>query len=87
MSEVRGELVRWFDDRGFGFLKRDDGDGKDVFVGARDLRVSGIHDPREGQRFVFAVESDSEGRYRAADIRREGSATAARQVFEPVRQR
>jgi cold shock CspA family protein len=57
----QGKIVRWVEDRGFGFVRPDDGDS-DVFVHFRD--VDGPR-PSVGDRVAFDVEVDGMGKRRA----------------------
>jgi cold shock protein len=52
-----GRLKFWNQDRGFGFIKPDDGDS-DVFLHISALKRSGIDDIAEGARLSFEVEAD-----------------------------
>ena len=54
---VTGVVKRWEHDRGFGFIKRDDG-GKDVFVHATALERAGIRGLAEGQKVTFDTAQD-----------------------------
>ena len=45
-------IKTWNHDRGFGFIKRDDGAG-DVFMHAKFLE--GVFRPEEGQRVAFSI--------------------------------
>ena len=50
--------VKFFNDqRGFGFIRPDNGD-KDVFVHATALERAGINDLREGQKVNFDTRND-----------------------------
>ena len=51
---VKGEIVSWFDDRDFGFIKQDDIAFGDIFV-HRNQIVRGA--PRRGARVSFRVET------------------------------
>jgi cold shock protein len=67
-----GTLKMWNPDRGYGFLKSDDG-GPDVFIHISALSAAGI-DPenlRLGERLTFEIESTREGRTRASQVRRD----------------
>ena len=62
-----GTIINWNDDRGFGFIRRDDGAG-DIFAHVKYL--SGIPRPAEGQRVSFdIVQDERSNRDRAAGIR------------------
>jgi CspA family cold shock protein len=50
-----GTVTFYNDDRGFGFLRPDDG-GADVFVHISAFARIGLPAPAEGQRFAFDVE-------------------------------
>jgi CspA family cold shock protein len=65
-----GRVVVYNEDRGFGFIRPDDG-GVDVFIHARDARECGIEQLGIGDRLEFVIEVDARsGKPRAADIRR-----------------
>jgi CspA family cold shock protein len=86
MERKTGELVKWWADRGFGFIAPDRADN-DVFVSADAFDHAGIEAPVSGERFSFVVDTDRHGRPRATDLRREGAAAAAERAFKhaPVR--
>lgn len=69
---VTGTLVAWFDDRGFGFLRRDDGGGS-VFLGASECQRAGI-EARVGDELRFDIERDRQGRLRATNPSRAAAA-------------
>ena len=58
-----GVVTTWNDDRGFGFIKPDDG-GADVFLHFTAV-PRGTTRPYEGQRLTFEVEQDEKGKARA----------------------
>jgi CspA family cold shock protein len=54
--------VKFFNgDRGYGFIKPDDG-GRDVFVHITAVERAGLKDLTEGQRISFEVEPDKKGK-------------------------
>ena len=60
----------WNADRGFGFIKDDSG-GPDMFLHISALQSAGI-DPdniRKGDRLTFDVESTSDGKTKASNVR------------------
>lgn len=57
---VLGEVAWFCEDRGFGFVRPDDG-GADVFVTWHALPGAGFRTLREGQRCSFAREQDQHG--------------------------
>jgi cold shock CspA family protein len=85
MSErLHGKLVKWWADRGFGFIAPDRADN-DVFAGAAAFDHAGIEVPAQRERFSFVIDTDRHGRPRATELRREGVDAAAEQVFNPPR--
>ena len=52
---------RHFVERGYGFIKPDDG-GSDVFVHITAVERAGLMDLTEGQRITFDVEPDKKGK-------------------------
>ena len=55
-------------DRGFGFIGRDD-NAPDVFVHISELRRAGVDRLDVGQRVSFDIETQRDGRLRAAGVR------------------
>ena len=54
--------VKFFNgERGYGFIKPDDG-GRDVFVHITAVERAGLKDLTEGQRITFEVEPDKKGK-------------------------
>ncbi|MCL2918494.1 excalibur calcium-binding domain-containing protein [Shewanella litorisediminis] len=69
----RGKLVRWNDERGFGFIKPElDGTG-DVFIHISSLKQMS-RAPRVGDIIVFQLETSSDGKQQAGIARIEGVA-------------
>jgi cold shock CspA family protein len=62
---VRGTIVSWNEDRGFGFIGRDGG-GTDLFVHIRD--VAGARALPAGTQVEFEEGADKSGRYRATNV-------------------
>jgi cold shock CspA family protein len=77
MNRVRGRLKNWNGDKGYGFIRPDDG-GKDVFVHVKDVGIT-ARSPRQGDVIRYQVMSDGAGRVRAADIEIEGLPRLPRQ--------
>lgn len=61
VDEEKTGVVKWFNDqKGFGFIKRDDG-GKDVIAVAKDIQVNGYKTLAEGQKVIFTLYVDAKG--------------------------
>jgi len=70
MIQARGTLVRWMEEKGFGFIRPDDG-SKDVFVHIRDFgNIS--RTPKVGDIIRYQPAHDGTGKFRAADVHIEG---------------
>jgi CspA family cold shock protein len=54
---LTGHLVKWTDDRGFGFIQPDDG-GNDVFVHISAVERAGLRTLNEGQKITYELEQD-----------------------------
>lgn len=66
---LSGRVVVYNPDRGFGFIRPDDG-GADLFVHIKDARAGGIEDLAVGDQLQFLIERDERsGKPRAAEIR------------------
>lgn len=60
MSTREQGTVKWFsNDKGFGFIQRED--GPDVFVHFRAINGEGYRSLREGQRVEFSVTQGQKG--------------------------
>ena len=64
---LEGRLKSWNDDRGFGFIRPDDG-GPDVFVHIKAL-PRGVGRPAVVLKLSFAIEQGPQGKPRAAVVR------------------
>jgi CspA family cold shock protein len=65
---LTGTVKTWVDERGFGFIRPDDG-GNDVFVHIKEFEAAGLGMPTEGDRVSYEVESDRRsGRPRAVRL-------------------
>jgi cold shock protein len=52
-----GTVKKWIPDRGFGFIRRDDG-LPDVFVHVNEVQRAGLSDLQVGQRLSFDIQPD-----------------------------
>jgi CspA family cold shock protein len=66
MSTTQTGTVRFFNERGYGFIIPDAGQG-DVFVHAD--AVVGIYEPTSGDKVTFEVGTGRDGRPRAKQVR------------------
>ncbi|KAJ9457233.1 Cold shock domain-containing protein 4 [Diplonema papillatum] len=62
-----GKVVRWLDNKGFGFIQRADNDAE-VFVHQTSIRMRGFRSLAEQQDVEFDVETDHMGREKAINV-------------------
>ncbi|CAE8694618.1 unnamed protein product [Polarella glacialis] len=63
-----GVMLRWNDDKGFGFIKPDDDDGPDLFAHVSQL-LDGEGSVRDGDAVRFKMEyDDRKGKDRATNV-------------------
>lgn len=60
MARETGKVVRWMDDKGFGFIQPDSG-GKDVFVHHSSIEGGGFKTLSEGERVEYERVDDPKG--------------------------
>lgn len=72
--KLKGKIHKWNDERGFGFIKPDAGDGE-VFFHIKSFRNSSAR-PKEGMAVHFELTEDSQGRKQASHVRVAGSAAS-----------
>ncbi|WP_347988770.1 cold shock domain-containing protein [Methylomonas sp. AM2-LC] len=65
----KGVLKTWKDDRGFGFIKPDNGD-KDIFVHISSLKDLARR-PNRGEALYYEVVEDGDGKLKAINVRTE----------------
>jgi cold shock CspA family protein len=67
---VKGILKTWKEDRGFGFIKPDDG-GKDIFIHISALKGVSRR-PITGDVIYYQIAKDNRGKYKAINAQIEG---------------
>lgn len=67
---VKGVLKTWKEDRGFGFVKPDDG-GKDIFIHISALNTVSRR-PTTGDVIYYQIAKDNRGKYKAINAQIEG---------------
>ena len=75
---VHGTLIKWNDDRGFGFIRPAKGDSE-VFVHISAFPREGGR-PLVGELISFEIEDGKDGRQRAVGVMRPGQRTKAKQA-------
>ncbi len=78
MERITGTVEFFKDDKGFGFIRPDDG-SKDVFVHHSVIQMDGFKTLKRGDKVEFEITEDAKGP-RASNVRRvSGGAQASRQ--------
>jgi len=72
----RGTLVRWNDEKGFGFIKPEAGNDQDVFIHISALKHM-ARKPQVGDEIVFHRENQPDGKVKAIKASIEGVAVIA----------
>ncbi len=72
-TENKGFLKTWKDDRGFGFIKPDDG-SDDIFIHISALAASSRR-PFRGDTIFYQIEHSDDGKTKAVEARIEGVET------------
>jgi cold shock protein len=73
---ARGTVVRLIRDRGFGFIRLED--GSEVFFHHSSMSPGEFDSLQDGEELELSVEQDPRGRgSRAANVRRAGTASSA----------
>jgi cold shock CspA family protein len=68
-----GCVTYWNPERGFGFVKPDDGIGDSRFVHFSQIRKTGLSELSRGQRVSYALGPDRNGRAMAVNVELIGS--------------
>ena len=79
-TESKGVLKTWKDDRGFGFIKPDDG-SDDIFIHISALKGSERR-PYRGEIIFYQIEHTDDGKSKAVNARIESVGASAQQKVE-----
>ncbi|RZK33080.1 MAG: cold-shock protein [Hymenobacter sp.] len=74
---IHGNLIKWNDDRGFGFVSSPQ-NADEIFIHISMFPRDGIR-PKIGELISFEVETEKNGKKRAVNVIRPGSAASRRQ--------
>lgn len=80
--ETKGVLKTWKDDRGFGFIKPDDG-SDDIFIHISALKGF-VRRPYRGDVIFYEVEQSDDGKSKAVNARIEGVAVYSEESTSKV---
>lgn len=80
MTTDKGTLIRWIENKGFGFIKPDKG-GRDLFIHISALKTMS-RKPVVGDVIFYRIQVDESGKIRAVDAKIEGVAEAL--TLEPI---
>jgi cold shock CspA family protein len=81
----KGQLVTWKDDRGFGFIKPDDG-RKEVFLHISALKGAGRR-PKVGDTILYELVTEADGKVRASKASIHGVAPQPLPTKQKVKKR
>ena len=68
MIRKKGKIIKWDDDKGFGFILPNDSQ-KNIFVHIKSFSDKRIR-PEEGQQVTYSVQKNNDGRYAAIKVSR-----------------
>lgn len=83
MGHTTGKLVRWLDNKGFGFIKPEQG-GSDIFIHISALKGMS-RKPVVGDIIHYEISTDTSGKPRAVNAKIEGVELAL--TLEPIRKK
>lgn len=69
---MRGKVVSWLGDKGYGFIASDEGRGnQNIFFHLSNVKKA-IRQPQVGDFVVFVLRKDDKGKFKAVDVILEG---------------
>ncbi len=74
--KIKGVLKTWKADRGFGFIKPDDG-GQDIFIHISSLKKVDRR-PIRGDVIFYQIAKDNQGKYKAVNASIEGAESSGK---------
>jgi len=83
MRYTKGKLVRWLDNKGFGFIKPEQG-GADIFIHISALKRMS-RKPIIGDIIQYEISSDTKGKTRAVNAKIEGVERVL--TLDPIRKK
>lgn len=75
-TKIKGVLKTWKADRGFGFIKPDDG-GQDIFIHISSLKKVDRR-PVRGDVIFYQIAKDNQGKYKAVNASIEGAESSGK---------
>ena len=69
-TKIKGVLKTWKADKGFGFIKPDNG-GQDIFIHISSLKRTGRR-PVKGDVIYYQIAKDNQGKFKAVNAAIEG---------------
>lgn len=71
-ARFRGELVKWNDERGFGFISPSVNEADQIFLHIKDIRRS-VRRPMPGDKLSFSLRRQPDGKMRAVNAEIDGA--------------
>lgn len=74
-SNLKGQLIKWNDNRGFGFIKPSEG-GREVFLHITSVKTTGRR-PQVGDTIFYQLTAEADGKIRASNALIQGVVSPA----------
>jgi cold shock protein len=82
-TKIKGVLKTWKADKGFGFIKPDNG-GQDIFIHISSLKGVGRR-PVRGDVIYYQIAKDNQGKYKAVNAAIEGMEARGKKKGDAVK--